>query len=226
MIGLILWAGLLGAYAAEGVRSFRVTSIEAWKEKDLYVKDGAAAGTSGMRKIQVYPLQYSSPIKYTVGQPIQFFHQAKDKKSSYTLALTVSVPPKMKQPLLLLSKKENTVSGKIFEVDPKHFPFGACMFVNLTGKKLALFLKDDSHVLAPEQNHVFPTVKGKQGSAGLRVKDSENQNLVYFSAMLMQRTHKRQLMFITDDPAHDKRVVVKTLSDFQPAAPKKKPVGK
>lgn len=205
-----------------GLKSgLRVTCLGDWKGEELFIKDSKKGSHNGMRKVDILDRGYSPMMEYKQKEPIQFFLKTDEEKKPYALALSVKVPEGVLQPLVLLVSEDGKMLYKVFDIDPKKFPFGSCKIVNFSKKTISILMNKDGKRLKPGEQCLYPAPKEQQERAAFQMADLDKKKLI-FSTMMIRRAHKRIIIFLVNDTEKGEgRIKPRVLVDFKPA-PKKR----
>lgn len=177
-------------------RTFKVTCLGNWTGGDLFVDSSQEKlDSKEMAQVQVFDMSYSPAMPYKSGQPIRFFKKTASEETPYELALTVAIPKTIKSPLILLISREKKISFRVFDIDPKTFPFGSWRMVNLSKKMLLASIDKEVKPLPPGKEVDFITSGKKFVRSWVRIGSKDSKKIV-FSTMIIRRSHKRMIVFL------------------------------
>jgi len=177
-------------------RHFKVACLGEWSGGALFVSSAQKKpDTKKMIEVPIFDMSYSPSLPYKVGQPIQFFKKTESEKTPYKLALSVKIPENIKAPLVLLMSHDKKISYRVFELDPKAFPFGSWRMVNLSKKNLVAAMDKEVKPLPPGKEMIFHASGKKFVKSWVRIGSKDSKEIV-FSTMIIRRDFKRVIVFL------------------------------
>ncbi|MGB0991548.1 MAG: hypothetical protein ACPG32_03665 [Akkermansiaceae bacterium] len=205
-----------GADETRGKPTFKISTIGEWKNKALFYRSPTkGSDKKEAKKLELLDMGYSPSYVFKRGTPIQLLQETGNTEKPYRTALQINVPETIRQPLILLIQLKGKLTFRLFDLNPKKFPFGSIQSVNFSSHELQVALNKKIVTLKPSNKHIFPAIKEAKKQGWLRVATKKNNKLV-FSSMMMRRAKKRILIFFINGK-NGEAVETRMLVDFKPA---------
>lgn len=193
----------------------------AWKpingSEIFYESDGQLFDLSDMSAVR-----RSEGYSYVGPRQLTFFSKNQDENGMEVRQTIgqIQLDQSMKLPLLIfLEKPEGGYFIAAIEDHPSSFPFGSYRFFNFTSKKLGVKLGDEKEVLEPRLSTTIDLSKAERPHIGIRIVEFDGgQSKRVFSSGFPHNQRNRRLVFITEVPRGDRKVVqIKSLPEFPEA---------
>ena len=192
--------------------TFRVVCFGNWAGEELFVEQKKRGEESKIVKLELYDMGYSPALTFKPGKKVAILRKTSDPEKPYEIAHQIAISEKVHSPLILfVPLSEEKVRFKVFDLDPKVFPYGSCQVMNFSKKDFMLALNKDVRKITPNKVHSYPAIRQLKLRTWFRIADAKSKDLV-FSSMLTRRQQKRSIVFIVG--LENDKVIVKTLEDY------------
>lgn len=197
--GLLLSSVLYSAAQADDTeegkaKTYRATLFNKWEGGELYTKH-----KKGYSLLEPARKSYTQSFKYKESSIVLFKKGLSEEgEEIYLPALTVSVPPAIIEPLLILawdSSKEKPVA-KVIEFSPRKFPYGSYQIVNLSKLPLGGYIGEKSNKILCKAGKEYITpfaLKNAEAAPIVFYTSINNELKKVFGSITIHRNQKRAI---------------------------------